>query len=257
MSLALGLMGLVRADSEKAQADLLMESITYQAGKPFHASIRITYKKGWHGYWINPGEGGMKTVISWVLPQGWKAGDPGFPAPVREVTGGLVTYGYVGEVLLPVVLQPPKGAAGPAVLEVKVKWLACNDDGCVPGEALLRATVADGPPADGPQAALVRNSRDVVPARHPGLFLAVAESGKSVDLVIFGESLPDLDGAEVFPVTEQALSPAAAILLSKRGNSYRAKAEKSEYAAGPLKHLSVVIRKKNLPRPVAVEWKMP
>lgn len=240
-----------------AEAELLLESTTYQPGKPLHAAIRITYEKGWHGYWINPGEGGMKTGFSWSLPQGWTVGDPGYPAPVRQVAGGLVTYGYSGEVLLPVVLQPPARADGHAVLEVKVNWLACNPDGCVPGDAVLHAAVTKGALREGPDAARVRKAREVLPAAYPGLSLGVTESDTSVELEISGEPLPDLAGAEVFPVTERALSPAAPILLTKVGGKYRASVGKNEYAEGPLKHLSLVIRHKPLPRPIAVEWRSP
>ena len=59
-----------------------------------HAALRMVYENGWHGYWVNPGEGGMKTELRWKLPAGVKAGEVHFPIPKRETTGELVTYGY-------------------------------------------------------------------------------------------------------------------------------------------------------------------
>ena len=242
------------ADPGRAQADLLMESSTYQPGKPVSAVIRITYEKGWHGYWINPGEGGMKTGVVWKLPDGWKAGQPGYPAPKRQLTGGLISYGYTGEVLLAVTLEPPASATGVAAVEAKLSWLACNDGACVPGEAVVRSTIEAGPPKDGPDAAIVRKAREFLPASCSGASLVVAGSGNLVHLTLAGEALPDLEGAEVFPVTEQALSPKNPILLARDGKTYRATAEMNEYATGDLRNLRIVIHRKDLPRPILAEW---
>lgn len=253
--LAAGQVWTAHADPGRAKADLLIESSTYQPGKPVSAVIRMTYETGWHGYWINPGEGGMQTEVTWKLPAGWKAGELSYPAPLRDVTGGLIRYGYTGEVLLAVTLDPPASAAGAVTLEAKVRWLACNEGACVPGESVLRAVIDAGPPKDGADAALVRKARESVPAPVPALTLMVTESGNLVELTISGAALPDLDGAEVFPITGQALCPRKAIVLSKDGKAYRANAGRNEYADGALRELRIVIHGKDLARPILGEWR--
>ena len=46
--------------SGKAEADWISESATYESGKPVRTALRLVLDPGWHTYWENPGEGGMK-----------------------------------------------------------------------------------------------------------------------------------------------------------------------------------------------------
>ena len=55
-----------------ATAELWLGAPRVESGKPtvIPAAIRMVYEKDWHGYWSNPGEGGMKTELRWKLPAG-------------------------------------------------------------------------------------------------------------------------------------------------------------------------------------------
>ena len=69
--------------SGHASAELLVSSSTFQPAKPLQAAIRLKVDPGWHTYWINPGEGGMKLGAEWKLPEGWSAGPLNWPVPIR------------------------------------------------------------------------------------------------------------------------------------------------------------------------------
>ena len=62
----------------------------------------------WHVYWRNPGDAGLPPRINWKLPDGFTAGEIMWPTPEVIVTEPLVSYGYHGDVLLPVLITPPK-----------------------------------------------------------------------------------------------------------------------------------------------------
>jgi hypothetical protein len=76
-----------------------------------------------------------------------------------------------------------------------------------------------------------------------------------VTLLVTGAEHRDLLGAEIFPVTEQALDPREPILLQKTAAGLAARVKKNEYATGPLTQLSLVIVPKTPQQALAVEWK--
>lgn len=238
-----------------ATAELWLAPPRVEEGKStvIPAAIRMVYEKGWHGYWVNPGEGGMKTEVTWKLPAGLSAGELKFPAPKREMTGELACYGYVGEVLLPVLLTVTGGLPKEGDIEATVSWLACDEKGCASGEATVKANLASV--ADASRAAAVAAAFAALPVADEKLKLQVTEADGWVTLLVTGAEHRDLLGAEIFPVTEQALDPRESILLQKTATGLEARVKKNEYATGPLTQLSLIIVPKAPQRALAVEWK--
>jgi thiol:disulfide interchange protein DsbD len=132
--------------SGHATADWISASATVAPGGTIETAIRIRIDDGWHIYWTNPGEGGMKTAFDITLPPGWKADGPGFPAPAHFLTNGLGSFGYAGTVLFPLRLTAPADFGGNAQLRTKITWLSCDDAACIPGEAEVTLTVSAGAP---------------------------------------------------------------------------------------------------------------
>lgn len=208
--------------SGHASAELLVASSTFEASKPVEAAIRITVDSGWHTYWTNPGEGGMKLGAEWVLPEGWTAGPLGWPVPIRFKTGDLPGFGYVGELVIPVTLTPPAGAAKAAKVSVKLDWLTCDDKSCIPGDAAPSVELSPGAAAATPSAALIQKAKAKVPSPLEGLALEVKEEGKSLVLTLTAPSGTDASVLEVFPATPQVIDPAASIRFQKSGNTWTA-----------------------------------
>lgn len=243
--------------SGHATADWWSASVHYRAGEPVETALRLEIEPGWHTYWSNPGEGGMKLAVDWELPEGWVADEPAHPVPIRFMTGGLAGFGYEGEVLFPVTVTPPADATGQVKLTAKVAWLTCDDSACVPGDATLTLTLLPGKPVEAANARAIAAARAKVPQPLEGATLAVAEEGENLvlQLRLPAAGAPDPGQSSVFPETPQAVDPAAAIDFAKDGEHWTASVAKNEYAAGPLEELTLVIAPKDGSAPVAVTWK--
>lgn len=134
-------------------AALVPEVATVAPGKPFAVALRLRMDAGWHTYWKNPGDSGMPTSVEWRLPGGFSAGELRWPKPERIDIGGIVSYGYHGEVwLLAEVSPPPDWAGSEAVIGAKVGWLMCKEE-CIPGEVELELRVPRGDGAAEPSRA--------------------------------------------------------------------------------------------------------
>jgi thiol:disulfide interchange protein/DsbC/DsbD-like thiol-disulfide interchange protein len=128
-------------------AELIPESTTVQLGQDFDVILHLHMDPGWHTYWVNPGDAGLATKITWTLPSGFTAGPIQWPTPEKHSMGPLVTYGYDGDVYLLTKISPPKVVAGnwPQHFEIKAKatWLVCQEE-CIPGKAELTLTLDTG-----------------------------------------------------------------------------------------------------------------
>ncbi|MCF0253437.1 MAG: hypothetical protein HUK26_03785, partial [Duodenibacillus sp.] len=103
-------------------------------GKALQLGLKLRHAPGWHTYWRNPGVTGYPASAAWTLPEGWTVAQAGWPAPARSVKGGITSFVYTGETVLPFDAQVPAAASGAARISAKVEWLACKEI-CVPGEA--------------------------------------------------------------------------------------------------------------------------
>ena len=125
-------------------AELVPETTTVQAGQPFDVALHLHADPGWHTYWINPGDAGLATTITWTLPPGFTAGPIQWPTPEKHDMGGLMTYGYAGDVYLLTTITPPKTDL-PRHFEIKAsaEWLVCKEE-CIPGKAQLTLSLDSG-----------------------------------------------------------------------------------------------------------------
>ena len=165
----------------------------------------------WHSYWINPGDTGLPTKISWHLPPGWQAGPIIWPAPRRYLVGAVVNFGYEDKVRLLTDLQVPSDAkAGDAVLiEADVSWLVCEKI-CIPEKAhlTLKLTIGEGTP--GPDITrLFQEAEAALPEPNGGVTLVAAETGYRLDWK------GDADSAFFLPEDKSVVAPSAPQTLSK------------------------------------------
>ena len=102
------------------------------------AAVIFNLDEGWHIYWKNPGDSGAPPELKWTLPEGVVAGKVIWPAPRRIEAGGIISYGYEGEVVLRVEMIVAKDFPSNKVIEYKleVDYLVCKDL-CLPGSAKL------------------------------------------------------------------------------------------------------------------------
>ena len=130
------------------EAELVARQTAIVPGQPIEVALRLKIIDHWHTYWQNPGDSGLPTRLAWTMPAGYVAGLIQWPHPRKLPLGPLMNFGYEGEVLHLVTIQPPADlkAGGSAILKAKADWLVCSDV-CIPEDAQLSITlpVRSGP----------------------------------------------------------------------------------------------------------------
>lgn len=243
----------------KASARWLAASATVEPGQQIQTAIRLVHDAPWHTYWINPGESGIPTAVEWKLPPGWKSSGLLWPVPIRFRTSGLAGFGYEGVTWFPVVLTAPHDFIGEAHLSATLSWLACSEQGCIPGEAELQLDLRAGnPTASNDQAAILQAHRRL-PRSRDGLRLEVREQQDTLVMTITHGSgaVPDLSASRVFPATPQVIAADAVPLFKQQGERWTATAKLDEYAKKPVQKLVLVIDGAAAESPLEVTWTAP
>jgi thiol:disulfide interchange protein DsbD len=191
-------MAAAAAQTDHVRVELVSETTAFVPGHSASLGLRLVHEPHWHTYWINPGDSGLATKLSWRLPAGFHAGEILWPAPQRFDVGGLFNFGYSGDVLLPVQLDVPASAQpGSAVtIAVEARWLVCRE-ACIPGKAMLTLALpiaAEAAPDPRWQAGFAA-ARAAQP--QPGRWTGVAhERGDRIEVTLTGSGR---GGAEIPP----------------------------------------------------------
>jgi thiol:disulfide interchange protein DsbD len=151
--------------SKRATATLITDRDSVVAGGEARIGLRLLLADGWHTYWRNPGEAGVAAELVPSLSAGATAGPIEWPAPARVSEGDITTYGYAGEVVLPLTVTLAPGVSTLSG-ELTAHWLACKDI-CVPEEATFRIDLPAGPGAASAQAALFQAHDRAMPRPSP------------------------------------------------------------------------------------------
>ncbi len=182
--------GVQAFEQPHTKASLVTDVASIQPGQSVEVGLRLVMDKGWHTYWINPGDSGLATTIQWTLPPGFTAGPIQWPTPHRISTPPLMSYGYEDEVLLITTIQAPADLKPGTKVEfhAAVDWLECQDI-CLPGSAKLKLTLpvkAEPPRAVGEEMTkLFAKTRAQWPKTIQGLSVRVApQAGDEKRLIL-------------------------------------------------------------------------
>jgi DsbC/DsbD-like thiol-disulfide interchange protein len=96
-------------EGPKVRVELVSEVGAIAPGQTFWVALHQRIATGWHTYWMNPGDSGEPARIEWALPSGFVTGEIAWPFPERIPVGSAMTYGYSGEVVLPIPVTAPAG----------------------------------------------------------------------------------------------------------------------------------------------------
>src|SRR5262245_35851607 len=80
--------------------ELITENQWIAVGHTIHLGLHFQLEKGWHIYWLNPGDSGQAPTVKWQLPPGISTGAIEWPAPQRLSTSSIVDFGYEDDVML-------------------------------------------------------------------------------------------------------------------------------------------------------------
>lgn len=237
----------VRVDH--ATVELVAERGAVRPGETLRIGLRIRHDPGWHTYWINPGDSGLATRIEWRLPPGVSAGEIEWPVPRRFDLGGVVNFGYDGDVLLPVEIRTDTSLVPGERLDLaaKASWLICEEI-CIPGDAELALSLAVVAPDVTPEPARATvpdafaSALASMPRRDPAVTARFAERGDHLDLVITGlPGAPDPRAIEVFPVDPQILASAATPAVPLEEGAVGLTVPKSDYFVGLPERFALVV----------------
>lgn len=123
------------AATEHVKARLVASHSAVTPGQRFTVALEQDIKSHWHTYWLNPGDSGQATTLSWT---GAEAGPIQWPTPSVQAIGPIVNYGYEGRPALLMELTVPADAqpGGRFQPTAEVRWLVCKDV-CIPEQVTL------------------------------------------------------------------------------------------------------------------------
>ncbi|MGK6320939.1 protein-disulfide reductase DsbD family protein [Sphingomonas sp. DT-204] len=220
--------------------DLVAETERPAAGGEVTLAFVSRPEAGWHGYWQNPGDAGVETQAHWTLPAGVTAGPIQYPVPHRLLIAGLMNYVYEGPFTQLATLKLPAGLAAGTRLPVGVKldYLVCTEEICVPESATLATTLTVGDGAVPPERrAEFDGWRRALP-KPLGSQASFAVEGGTFRLGVPFPAGAAAKDVYFFPLTDGAIDYAAPQKMSRGGDllvvETRAKAGKPAAVEGIL-----------------------
>lgn len=128
--------------SKGDQASLrLIAGATAPSGKQ-RVGVEIVMAPGYKTYWRSPGDFGVPPVFDWSGSTNIGGLDVRWPAPERFEDGNGHSLGYVGEVVIPVSVQPVD-ANKPVMLVLKLDYAVCKKI-CIPVKGEVRLWLEPG-----------------------------------------------------------------------------------------------------------------
>jgi DsbC/DsbD-like thiol-disulfide interchange protein len=251
-ALIFGVAFLLRAAGVRAAAtpiphgtlELIAENQWIAAGQTLNLGLHFQLEKGWHIYWINPGDSGQPPRVKWHLPAGLTAGAMEWPAPRRLGTSSIVDFGYEDTVTLivPMHAEASLEAEQPAQLVAEVTVLVCREM-CIPGNAklLLTLPIKSQPPApDVRTIDLFTATRKSLPRPVVGNWrFSLAEAKNS--FVLTANLGHQITQAIFFPLAESQIDNVAPQKLLPEAVGFRLTLRKSDQLIKPIERLKGVL----------------
>lgn len=158
-------------------------------GKPFHLGLRFQLAKGWHVYWLNPGDAGQPPAFHLNASKEVNVSDIEWPTPVRLREGPAMVFAYLGDTTLPFqVVLPASFSDTTWHASLDANWLVCADH-CVPEKGHFDLVIPVGQEKISREKSLIDASLARVPQSLP--FSAFIKD--PVTLVVQDKSLtPDI-----------------------------------------------------------------
>jgi suppressor for copper-sensitivity B len=161
---------------EEEQARLrLISAAQSVGGEAAQFGLEFDLAPGWKIYWRSPGDAGLPPRVDWSGSENLKKAEIAWPVPHRFSLFGLETFGYGGQVVLPIRAEVER--PGEALnLRATVDYLICEEI-CIPYTADLALDLPSGDGARAPQAFLIESFRGQVPGHGAERGLEIASVG--------------------------------------------------------------------------------
>jgi len=214
-----------------------------QPGRDFYAGLKFVLEKGWHIYWINPGDAGEPPRVTWRLPPEITAGALEWPYPQPLSAFSLRDYGYEGEVLLPVAMKSTSALkpGNSAVLNADLRLIVCQDV-CIPGKAQISMSLpvkAEAPAASGSKP-LFDAARAKLPRKPPASWKFRVNNEKDSLRLVATLGRP-VSKAVFFPLEEGQIENAAPQVVQPSKAGFQMRLKKSNQLTKPVSTLRGVL----------------
>jgi DsbC/DsbD-like thiol-disulfide interchange protein len=225
--------------------ELIAENQWIAAGHTLNLGLHFQLEKGWHVYWINPGDSGEPPRAEWQLPTGLTAGPMEWPTPRRIETSSIVDFGYENAVMLivPIRVDASLATQQPLRLGAALRLLVCSREMCIPGKAQLAITL---PVKSQPSASDSRNidlftaTRRSLPRPAPKDWrLSVTDANDS--FVLTANVGHQIARAIFFPLAESQIDNAAPQKFLPAATGFQLTLRKSDRLLKPIDRLMGVL----------------
>lgn len=232
------------APTPHVRVSLISEQSSIQPGRELSVGFYFQLEKGWHIYWINPGDSGEPPRVVWNLPSQIQASPLEWPAPQRLENGPLVDYGYEHKVLLMTTLRPAGNLKTGGAVELKagVKWLVCHDI-CIPERqsvALSLPVRSSSPKPDSRWRKLFDGARSQLP-KHVPAALQVTAASLAESFVLTVRTGVREPNATFFPLEPLQIRNAAPQQATPLSRGVRLSLRKSDQLLHPISALKGVL----------------
>jgi DsbC/DsbD-like thiol-disulfide interchange protein len=224
--------------------DFVAENQWITPGRQAYFGLNFQLEKGWHIYWVNPGDSGQPPRVEWHLPTGLRAGEIEWPAPRRLGTSTIVDFGYDDAVMLLVPMRAsstmPTNQAVQLGAELKV--LVCREI-CIPGKAqiLLSLPIKSIPPeVDARNGELFTAARKSLPQQAPRDWEFHVSDQKD-SFVLTAKLGRQMTQATFFPFAESQVDNSAPQKAVPVANGFQITLRKSDQLLKPIERLKGVL----------------
>jgi DsbC/DsbD-like thiol-disulfide interchange protein len=224
--------------------ELVAENQWIAAGHGFYLGLHFQLEKGWHIYWVNPGDSGEPPRVKWQLPAGLTVGKMEWPTPRRLGTPSIVDFGYEDEIMLIAAMHAEGSLTpqSPAQLGAEVKVLVCREI-CIPGTAQLSLNLpikSQLPAPDARTSNLFVAARKSLPRPAPNNWrFSVDDANNS--FVLTANLGHQVTQATFFPLAESQIDNAAPQKLLPVATGFRLTLRKSDQLRKPIERLKGVL----------------
>ena len=224
--------------------DLVAENQWIAPGRQTYLGLNFQLEKGWHIYWINPGDSGQPPRVQWHLPDGLSVGEIEWPAPRRLGASSIVDFGYDGAVMLlvPVRASSTVPANKTARIVAELSVLVCREI-CVPGKTQISLSLpieSAAPEPDTQGNDLFTAARKSLPRKPPDdwkftvnnkkdSFILIAKLGRQITSVTF------------FPLAESQIDNSAPQVIVPAATGFQLTLRKSDQLLEPIKRMEGVL----------------
>jgi suppressor for copper-sensitivity B len=161
-------------DHEQSRVRLLAASETVGESDSLRLGVQFQLAPGWKIYWRSPGAAGFPPVLDWSGSQNLQEAGIRWPVPKRFSLFGLETFGYGGDVVLPIEARVQRPGE-PVVLDAKLSYLICEEI-CIPQDGTLALRLGAGLSGSSPEGGLIAEAEALVPGDGSAVGLALEKA---------------------------------------------------------------------------------